>query len=290
MQFLIRFAFLFNMLFTSVVWAAAPATGLVVEGDRVPGIALGDSRADVVAAIGAPDFCQSAETAGDRGSCNFPVEGGGAVSVRYRGVNGGNPANSPNDIVHALRWYEAVSGWQTTAGIDTALAAAEPDQVITAYPDAEVTYNMFGGLYSVVDHAQGFEVIWVPDFYTGQVHVNMAIFAPRTPPPPVSLTTRVTDIEMSSSKRRGKRTVRALVQVRDQDGSSAAGAIVTAAWTNPDGTSATLLDVTSMSGYAYFEVTGAKRGNHGLTIEHVDLEDHDFDTDASVLGASITVR
>ena len=190
----------------------------------------------------------------------------------------------------AVRWYEATSGWVTTAGVDTALAAADPDAVVAAYPDAELTYNMFGVLYSVVEHARGIEVLWVPDFYIGQVHVNMAIFAPRTPPPPVALTTRVTDIDMSAGKRKGTRTVRTLVEVRDQDGSAAAGAIVSATWTEPDGTRTTMVDVTSMSGYAYFVVAGARRGTHTVTIENVDLEGYDFDAAGSVLSASVVAR
>jgi hypothetical protein len=290
MQVLIRFTFLTTIVFAASAWAEAPGAGLVIEGDSVPGIALGDSRADVEASIGVPDFCQSVESAGDLGSCNFPVEGGGTVSVRYRGADGGNPSNSPDDVVHTIRWHEAVSGWITTAGIDTALAAADRDAVIAAYPDAEVVYNIFGGLHRVVEHAQGIEVMWVSDFYSGRVHVNMAIFGPRTPPPPVVLTTRVTDIELSSSKRRGKRTVRALVQVRNQNDTAAAGAVVTATWTDPSGTSTTVLDVTSMSGYAYFEVSGARRGTHTITIENVSQDDHEFDADGSVLSASIEAR
>ncbi len=290
MQFLIRLAIFSTALISAGVWAAAPGIGLVIEGDSVPGIALGDGRAAVEDSVGAPGYCQSVESAGDRGFCNFPVDGGGTVSVSYRGADGGDPSNSPDDVVHTVRWYEAVSGWMTTAGIDAALAASDPDAVVAAYPDAEVRYHMFGGLYAVVDHAQGFEVIWVPDFYTGRAHVNMAIFGPRTPPPPVVLTTRVTDVEMSTSKRRGKLAVRALVQVRNQNDSAAAGATVTATWTEPNGNSTTMLDVTSMSGYAYFEISRASRGTHTLTIDNVSLEDHEFDTGGSILSASIEAR
>ncbi len=290
MHVVFRLAVFLTVLAAGSSWAAAPGSGLIIEGDSVPGAALGDSRSQIEIAFGSPDFCQSTETAGDRGSCNFPVEGGGTVSVRYRGFDGGNPSNSPDDIAHHIRWYEAVSGWLTSDNIGTAQAAANPDAVIAAYPEAEVTYNMFGGLYSVVEHALGIEVIWVPDFYTGQVHVNMAIFGPRTPPPPVELTTRVADIDIGATRKRGQRTVRALVNVRDQDGSAAAGAIVTARWTEPDGNLSTVVDVTSMSGYAHFEITGARRGVHTLTIDQVSLENHDFDADSSVLSASVNAR
>ena len=290
MHRLIRFITLSTLMLSAAAWGQAPSAGTVFEGDSVPGIALGDSRAEVEASVGAPDSCQSTETAGDRGSCNFPVEGGGTVSVRFRGDDGGNPANSASDVVHAVRWYEAVSGWVTTAGIDTALAAADPDAVLDAYPNAEVNYNMFGGLYSAIEHEQGVEVYWVLDFYTGRVNVNMAIFGSRTPPEPVALSTRVTDIELSSSKKKGRRTVRALVQVRDQDDFAAAGATLTATWTDPNGVSQTVVDVTSLSGYGYFEVQGAQRGTYTLTINSVSLEDYEFDADASVLSASVEAR
>ena len=55
--------------------ALAPGEGVVHEGDSVPGIALGDTRAEVEASYGAPASCQSVEVAGDRGSCAFDVEG-----------------------------------------------------------------------------------------------------------------------------------------------------------------------------------------------------------------------
>jgi hypothetical protein len=71
------------------VLADAPAEGLVVEGQSVPGIALGFTRAEVEEAYGGPDSCQSVEVGGDFAYCSFPVHGGGQVSVRYRGSDGG---------------------------------------------------------------------------------------------------------------------------------------------------------------------------------------------------------
>ena len=50
--------------------AAAPESGTVVEGLSIPGgVALGDTRAVVEAAYGAPDSCQdqSVHDSGDRG-------------------------------------------------------------------------------------------------------------------------------------------------------------------------------------------------------------------------------
>lgn len=269
--------------------AAAPGEGLVFEGESVPGIALADSRAQVEAAYGQPLFCQSV-TSGDYASCSFEVEGGGTVNVLYRGPDGGDAGNSPDDIVSNIRWYEQVAGWFTTANVNTTLAATDPDAVIAAYPEAAVTYNQFGGVYRVVDYEQGFEVIWAPDFYSGRTHVNMAIFFPRSAPPIPEKLTRVTDIELRAKKSKGKRRLSALVQIRNESELAAAGATVMAIWVLPDGSTQPVMDVTSMSGYAYFELVGVRRGGYTLRIDDVVLEEHRFDVDNSVLEASITLR
>lgn len=278
-----------GMLVTLPAQAAAPADGLVVEGQSVPGLALGDSRAQAEAAYGPPLFCQSL-TMGDFASCSFPVEGGGTVAVLYRGPDGGDASNSPDDVVSNIRWYEQVSGWFTTAGVNTTLAAADPDAVIAAYPDAAVTYHMFGGVYRVVDHERGIEIIWVPDFYSGTRHVNMVVFFPRPAPPVPEKLTRVTDIDLTAKKGKGGRQVRALVQIRNESDLAAKGATVTATWVLPDGSTLPAMDITSMSGYAYFEILRAARGRYTLRIDDVVLDAHRFDPDNSVLEASVTVK
>jgi hypothetical protein len=277
------------------VLAAAPASGAVTEGVSAPGVNLGDSRAQVEAAYGAPSFCQSVETAGDAASCSFPVEGGGQVDIRYRGAGGGNASNSPDDVVHSVRWHEAVSGWTTTAGVNTTLAKADPDAVIAAYPDAQVTYNMFGDIYSLRDAELGIEVIWALDFYSGTVHVSMAIFAPQPPPPPPppqpEQTTRVVNIDLTAVKVKKQREITALVQVRNEDDLAAAGAAVTATWTLPNGSEQTVQDTTSGAGIAAFELNGRlPRGTYTLTINDVTLADHDFDEAGSVLSASVKAK
>jgi hypothetical protein len=279
----------------SIAHADAPATGIVIEGASTPGITLGDERWQVDAGIGAPDFCQSVETAGDRASCNHPVAGGGTVNIRYRGTDGGNASNSPSDRVHAIRWYEAVSGWVTTAGIDTALAASDPDAVLEAYPEGELAFNMFGDLYRVRDAELGIEVTWVLDFYSGITHVNMAIFGAQTTPPPPPPPTEtpsvhVADLDLSASKKKGQRSVRAVIQVRDDDGLAASNAAVTVAWTLPGGASFEVTESTSSGGYAVFEISSASRGDHLLDIMDVQLAGHEFDLDASTLSATVMVR
>ncbi len=271
--------------------AAAPAGGTVYEGLSAPGVDLGFTRVQVEAAYGEPSFCQSGSTAGDFAYCSFPVSGGGQVDIRYQGADGGDPSNSPDDVVSNIRWHEQVSGWTTTAGVNTTLAKADPEAVIAAYPEAQVTYNAFGVVYSVIDAQQGIEIIWAPDFYNGTVHVSMAIFAPRPPAPEPVPAMHVERIDLTASKSRGQRQISAQVLVRNERGLAAVGANVAATWTLPDGSSQAVQGVTSSSGYVQFVLSGRlNRGTYILTIDDVVLADHDFDRAGSVLSASIQVK
>lgn len=269
--------------------SGAPAEGIVVEGVSVPGIALGYTRAQVEAAYGDPIWCQNVNGY-DQGACAFPVQGGGQVDVRYFGADGGPANNSPDDVVHFITWYESVSGWVTTAGVTTMLAADNPDAIIAAYPDAYITYNSFGGLYSVIDYQQGIVILWVPDFYNGTTHVQMSIRYPGDPPPPPENLLRVTDIDLTAGKGRGQRRAQALVRVENELGQSMSGATVSAYWTYPDGSAQTVEDATSSSGYAYFEIVGIRRGFYELTIDNVALDGFTFDSENSILNASINVK
>jgi hypothetical protein len=269
---------------------APPAEGIVIEGVSVPGIALGFTRAQVEDAYGAPQSCQSSGTFGNNAYCSFPVSGGGQVNVHYRGADGGTANGSPDDVVFKIGWTEATNGWTTTAGINTTLAKQNPQAVVAAYPDAQVTYNQFGNIYSVVDYPLGIEVIWVPDFYTGQIHVRMAIFYSMVAPPLPEKLTRVTDINLTTRKVRGKRQVQAYVKVQNEQNLAAREANVIASWTFPDGSTQFVEDATSNSGYAYFEIINVPRGTYALTVDDVVLEDHVFDRDNSVLSASVNVK
>jgi hypothetical protein len=270
--------------FVSPAFAAAPAQGVVVEGESVPGIALGATRAQVEAAYGEPRFCQSVEAAGDFASCSFEVDGGGQVDVRYRGPEGGNASNSPDDVVHNIRWHEQVSGWTTTAGVNTTLAADNPQAVVDAYPNAEITYTQWGSIYRVLDHEHGIEVIWAPDFYSGTTHVSMAIFFPRTPPPPREQLTRVSAVDLTTIKRQ----VAASVRVQNDLGWNVVGASVAATWTFPDGHTKMVTGTTDGFGIVRFTIDKARRGTYTFTIEEVILDGYAFDRDNSVLSASIT--
>ncbi len=161
------------------VLADAPGTGVVVEGLSVPGAELGFSRAQVEAAFGAPKFCQSVEVGGDMASCSFDVEGDGQVDVRYRGVDGGNASNSPDDVAYHYRWSQAAGGWTTTAGVNTTLAIQNPDAAIAAYPNATVIYNpLFGNIESIEDRSLGILIDYHFSYLSGTLSVSMGISYP----------------------------------------------------------------------------------------------------------------
>lgn len=277
----------------SPAFAAVPTDGVVVEGVSVPGLALGDTRAQVVDSYGEPRSCQSGGSTGDNASCTYDIDGApgsGHVWVSYRGADGGNVSNSPDDVLAGVAWYEPVSGWTTTAGINTALAAENPQAVIDAYPDAVVTYTSWGTVYSVTAYEQGFGVVWIPNFYAGTTTVRMTIANPRPAPPPPELRTVVADIDLTALKSKGDRQIRAFVKVERQTTLAASEAEVIATWTYPDGSTHPVQATASGSGYAYFEVNDAARGSHTLTIDDVVLDEYRFDRVNSVLSASIRVK
>jgi len=291
--FLIVLTVALTVQLASPAYASVPDEGVVVEGESVPGIALGDTRAQVEDSYGEPRSCQSSGTPGNAAYCSYDIDGvpgAGHVWIWYGGPDGGSASNSPNDILGRVDWYEPVSGWTTTAGINTTIAAENPQAVIDAYPNAVVTYNMWGGLYSVTDYEQGLGVVWVPNFYSGTTTVLMGIANPRPAPPPTELLTLVTDIDLTALKTKGHRQVRAFVKAEKESTFAASGADVTATWTYPDGSAHTAHATTSGSGYAYFEVNDAARGTYTLSVDDVVLDDRRFDSANSVLSASIRVK
>ena len=281
---LVSFIALLSLAAVLPVLATAPAEGIVFEGESVPGISLGDSRSQVEAAYGQPDSCQGP----DRGYCGFPVDGGGQVFVRYHGADGGPAANLPGDIAHHIHWYR--TAWTTTAGINTAIALDDPDAVIAAYPDAQVTTNQWGAVVRVQDAPSGISVDWFHDFYGGFTTVTIGIFLPSDPAPIPEQITRLIDIELTAKKVKGQREIRALLLLRNEKQLAAAGATVSATWIFPDGSSQTVTDVTSSSGYAYFELLGVPRGSYTLIVDDVVLDGYRFDQANSVLVDSIRVK
>ncbi|TGD71200.1 hypothetical protein E4634_19515 [Mangrovimicrobium sediminis] len=226
---------------------------------------------------------------GDLASCAYPVEGGGQVSVRYRGADGGNASASDGDVAHSIRWYSGVQ-WITSQGVDAQLALDSPQDVIAAYPDAQVTNNaLTGDVYRIADAAQGIDIVRAFDVYSGRTTVHMTIFSPVVDVP---VTLVIPDIELSASGSgyRG-RVVDGAVQVQDALGQSVAGASVQASWNFPDGTTREVLAVTQDDGAAQFQLDGGlRRGLYTLEVSSVELDGAALDASASELLATIRVR
>jgi len=280
---------------TLVALAAAPAEGIVVEGQSVPGVALGDIRAQVEAAYGQPVSCRDMAYYDGRrgldGICEFDVDGGGQVTVYYFDTDGGPAQGSPDDVASIIRWSQAVSGWVTTAGVNTTLALADPDAVIAAYPNAVVTYNpVFGNIESIEDRPLGILVDYNFDYLSGILSVNMVTRFPSDPLPVPEKETRVTGIDLTAKKVKGNHQVRALVRVEDERGLSAFGANVMVTWVFPDGSTQAVSDLTSSTGYAYFEILDAPRGPLTLRVNDVVLDGYRFDRANSVLSASTSIK
>ena len=107
-----------SLAVTAPVLAAAPAEGTVIEGVSVPGVALGDTRAQVQGAYGDPYSCTTGYEVDDDATCDYPVEGLGhlgRIRVRFRGPDGGLPSASPDDVVSSVTWNTSVD-WITEAG------------------------------------------------------------------------------------------------------------------------------------------------------------------------------
>ncbi|MGB7874508.1 MAG: Ig-like domain-containing protein [Anaerolineales bacterium] len=272
------------------VLADAPGTGVVIEGVSVPGAELGYNRAQVETAFGSPKFCQSVEVGGDMASCSFDVDGGGQVDVRYRGAEGGNASNSPDDVAYHYRWSQAASGWTTTAGVNTALAIQDPDAAIAAYPNATVIYNpTFGNIESIEDKALGILIDYHFEYLSGTLFVSMAISyptnSPPPPPPPEEHFVHVAEIDLTA----GKRNVTAAVRVLDELDKVVSGATVHATWTLPNGKQQSVSGQTDGLGTVALQLDKARRrGTYTFRIEDVSLDGFEFEAGNSVLSDSIS--
>jgi hypothetical protein len=282
-------------------FAAAPATGTVVEGERVPGVALGDTRAQVQAAYGDPYSCTKGYEVDDDAYCTYPVEGFdhlGRIRIHYRGPDGGLPNASPDDVVYSITWYDSVSGWVTNeGGVNTEWARSvrqDPEAVLSVYPNAVITYGLFGAMTRATDYELGITIEWVYHFYSGFLGVRMTISKPSDapePPPPPDPVTRVTNISLYANKIKGNRTVSASVWVDDEYWDDAVGATVVVDWTHPNGSTERLEAVTSEdSGMASFEMRNVKSGTHSLDVVDVIYNQHPFDREYGTLTSSIKVK
>jgi hypothetical protein len=278
--------------------ADAPASGVVVEGHSVPGVALGDTRAQVVAAWGPSDRCYDREVTGDQSDCRFPIDGGGVASVEFRGADGRYARNAPDDVVFEVSWGDAgtLSGWvgdtidwTTTAGVNTELALTDQDAVAAAYPDAALSYDSLG--IAVLDDARlGIRITWSYDGYTHTRGVRILIHHPQ--PAVRGDVMSVTVLELSATKTRSVRHILAVVRVQDNLGLPVDGARLSVTWTDPLGRTWTINshNLTSETGYEFFEVGDARQGTWTFSVNDVTRDGYTFDPGGSLRTASIRVK
>lgn len=167
-------------LFTSVLpaSAAAPGSGVVYEGKKVPGLALGATREEAYKAYGKPSSCSMVTPGLAELVCYFPVETGGTVSVTFKAISDSSTGSYMGDIVTKISWDSNVKYWKTTRGVTMELALKDRAAVARAYPNAKLTYDMKGQIVRMVDYSTGFQVEW----FNSKIGpaVRMSIFAPAT--------------------------------------------------------------------------------------------------------------
>ncbi len=279
----------FSLLSTLSSLAAVPEFGTVIEGESVPAVALGSTREQVDTAFGEPTRCQSSQNPGDAGSCTWILEdyigqGGDVqshVKVFYRGPDGGSASNSPNDVVVRISWF-GIDGWFTTRGVNALFAINNQDAVIELYPDAVIFRQSLFDTH-LTAYEDGFSASWHTTYTNGFTTVRMSIFEPRDPPPPREPSVNVSEINMDLYKRQVLGEVRVLNDLNRK----VRGAQVFATWTLPDGSTRPVEGTTDSFGLATFVVNKARKGSYTLTIEDVVVEDHPFNTERSVLSATI---
>jgi hypothetical protein len=282
----------FSILIALPALAAVPEFGTVVEGQSVPGVDLGSTREQVEAAFGEPTRCQSVVTPGDAASCTWILDDyigqGGDVqsqlTASYRGPDGGSANNRPDDFVSHFSW-SGNDGWFTTTGVNSLFAVNNQDAVIELYPDAVIFHQSLFDTH-LTAYEDGFSVSWHTQYLTGFTSVRMSIFEPRDPPPPREPSVNVSEINMDLYKRQ----VLGEVRVQNDLNWNMRGAEVFANWTLPDGSTRFVQGTTDSFGLVVFVFEKARKGTYTLTIEDVVVEDHPFDTENSVLSASIFKR
>jgi hypothetical protein len=269
------------------VSADAPGAGTVIEGVSVPGIALGDTRSEVEDSVGPSSHCVSNNDPPTMEFCSFDVEGGGWVSVRYQGPNGGEVTGSLDDTVASIRWSEDVAGWATTAGISIPMIKFDKQLALDSYPNAILYYDDFGSLIRMTDYELGISISWeaVYIFFSA----SMSIFEPYVPPPPADPDLiRAADIQFSYDRR----SVTASVLVLDDQDQPVEGAVVGGYWVYPiNKNNNTILftnSITEEDGYASFEIDKARPGDYRITITGVTKEGYEFDFESSILVGLFT--
>lgn len=268
-----------SLVLTLPALAAAPEQGTVYEGISVPGIALGDTRMEVDASVGPASNCVSNNDPPTMESCKYDVAGGGWVSVRYQGPNGGEATGSTDDVVASIRWSEDVDGWMTSAGITIPMIKFDRQLAMDTYPNATLFYNDFGNVVRLTDYDLGITITWdaVYIFFSA----SMAIFEPfeYVPPTPPDLV-HVHSIDMGYDRW----SVTANILIHDEDHTPVEGATVGVFWVYPvnKNNNSSMFDsaVTGSDGVATFTIGDkARPGDYRITVNYVNAEGYVWDDD-----------
>ena len=268
---------------TATSESGPPAEGTVIEGVSVPGVALGDTRLDVYGSWGLP-YSSSTLSAPGYSKCQYGSPYIGWAWVYFKAPEGSSESETIDDTVIRVQWGEGFSGWTTTEGINTDVARHEIEAVLAAYPDADVTYYQYSWypdyVHSLTDYTRGIRVERPWNIYGGDMSVFMSIFEPGPPPEPPDPPDRilVTDVSLTASKEKGKKTIVGTIHLETSTGDSAEGASVSAYWSLPNGDQVQEQGTADADGQVTFTLTNvAKKGTHYLFVTDVVLGEFMYD-------------
>ena len=94
-------------------------------------------------------------------------------------------------------------------------------------------------------------------------------------------------INLSATLQRSRVSVIGDVVVRSGGGAAVSGAVVSATWTRPGGTTVTQSATSGTNGVARFGTSGS-RGTYSLRMNSITKSGYSFDAASSVLSNSIT--
>jgi PKD repeat protein len=113
---------------------------------------------------------------------------------------------------------------------------------------------------------------------TTTISVNPVVAAP---------VARSTSVNLTATLQRSRVTASGSVTVKDANGAVIPGAVISANWTRPDGSTVTQTATTSSTGIARFSTSG-NRGTYILKVTGISKTGYGFDSANSILSGSIT--
>ncbi|ARU55699.1 hypothetical protein OLMES_1624 [Oleiphilus messinensis] len=282
----------------STAWALPPTEGEIIPGVGVPGVELGDTRAQVEQSYGAQTTC-GAEAVGS--SCydigGLGSDSAGNVYVRFEGTNGGSATGQQDDVVSGFSVYNTpIVGlnWTFEGGYTIRDFELQPELIQVVFPEAEIEQpNLFFTRYT--DPQAGVELTSRFDPYGLFYDVTLFLSKPDASEEPggesVLPEIRVSDIAMSfRDNRRNRHQVMAVVSVVDEASDAVLDATVEGVWTKPGGRTVAATLVTNQYGRAIFQLLSRKDGEYKFTINRVIFNDVPLNEAESKLMQVLDVR